>query len=82
MRRLEKEGYTCFRMAGSHTKVDIIAIKLVQGSLVWDLPIMVSPSYRDIRYIQSKPKGGYLSPKERKEKAALEGKLGINIEVL
>ena len=31
MRKLEADGYTCFRTAGSHTKVDILAFKY--GSL-------------------------------------------------
>ena len=68
MRKLEAEGYVCFRTAGSHTKVDILAFK--PGS-----------SCPYVRFIQSK-KTGYLSPQERKEKQELERRLDITIEVL
>ena len=69
MRKLEAEGYTCFRTAGSHTKVDILAFKYG------------SPWFPCVRLIQSK-KTGYLSPKERREKRKLERKLGVQIEVM
>ena len=69
MRKLEAEGYTCFRTAGSHTKVDILAMK--KGS----------PNIPSVRFIQSK-KTGYLSKQEKKDKQELEGRLGMEIEVV
>ena len=73
MRKLEAEGYVCFRQAGSHTKIDIIALRRLpktfdDGDLEW-------------RFIQSKATG-YLAPAEREEKKALEDRLGISIEVI
>ena len=71
MKKLEQEGWFCIRSAGSHSPIDIIAIKSLPKSRGWLL----------LKFIQSK-KTGYLSPQERKEKEELEQKLGINIEVM
>jgi len=70
MKKLEKEGWFCVRSAGSHSPIDIIALK--QNRLLDVL---------SIKFIQSK-KTGYLSPQEREEKEELEKKLGIIIEVM
>ena len=70
MKKLEKEGWFCVRSAGSHSPIDIIALK---RNLLLDV--------LSIRFIQSK-KTGYLSPQERKEKEEIENKLGIIIEVI
>ena len=69
MHKLEAEGYVCFRTAGSHTKVDILAFK------------PSSPFHPYVRLIQSK-KTGYLSPQEREEKKEFERRLNMKIEVL
>ena len=89
MRKLEKEGYTCFRMAGSHTKIDIIAMQGLAFSpatesvkeFLENLDGEFKPVAFQIRFIQCK-KDGYLNPKERRDKAALEKKLHIKIEVM
>jgi Holliday junction resolvase len=70
MKKLEKEGWFCIRSAGSHSPIDIIALR---RNLLLDI--------LEIRFIQSK-KTGYLSPQERAEKEELENKLGIKIEVI
>jgi len=70
MKKLEKEGWFCIRSAGSHSPIDIMAMR--QNHLLGVL---------EIRFIQSK-KTGYLTPQERKEKEGLEQKLGITIEVM
>ena len=71
MKKLEKEGWFCIRSAGSHSPIDIIAIKSLPKSRGWLL----------LKFIQSK-KTGYLTPQERAEKEKLEQKLGISIEVM
>ncbi|MEM3265646.1 MAG: hypothetical protein QXH07_06810 [Thermoplasmata archaeon] len=67
MHKLEKEGWSCFRMAGSHTPIDIIAIRNVAGK-------------KEMLFIQSK-KTHYLTPQQQKQKKEMEDKLGIAIEV-
>ena len=75
MKKLEKEGWFCIRSAGSHSPIDIIAIKPLQEAEGYN------PSRILLRFIQSK-KSGYLTPQERKEKEELEQKLGIKIQVM
>ena len=72
-KRLEREGYTVFRQAGSHTKIDLIAIRLVTDR---------NKDYKtEYRFIQSKPTD-YVAPKEREDIHNLEQRLGISIEIL
>jgi hypothetical protein len=75
MKKLEQEGWFCIRSAGSHSPIDIIAIKPLQEAEDGN------PSQILLRFIQSK-KSGYLTPKERKEKEELEQHLGIKIQVM
>jgi len=70
MKKLEQEGWFCIRSAGSHSPIDIIALK--KGDFLYGLVA---------KFIQSK-KSGYLTPQERREKEELEQKLGITIEVM
>ena len=70
MKKLEQEGWFCIRSAGSHSPIDIIALK--KGDFLYGLVA---------KFIQSK-KTGYLTPQERMEKEGLEQKLGIKIEVI
>ena len=68
MHKLEKDNWVCFRMAGSHTPIDIIAMRYKLGC-------------KEYMYIQSK-KTHYLNPKEREEKKELEDILKIEIVVM
>lgn len=80
-KKLEKENWFVLRSAGSHTKIDLIAIMgVTTEAYPQKKPFRAESPI--IRFIQCKPKGGYLNPKERKEKLELERKLGINIEVM
>jgi len=81
MKRLEEEGWFCIRSAGSHSPIDIIAIKRLYGFSTIPKGTIVNNLGTVIRFIQSK-KTGYLSPQERKEKEEIENKLGIIIEVM
>jgi len=81
MKKLEKEGWFCIRSAGSHSPIDIIAIKRLYGFSTTPKGTIVNNLGTVIRFIQSK-KTGYLSPQERKEKEEIENKLGIIIEVM
>ena len=74
-RKLERENWFVIRSAKSHSPVDLVAFKREHSFEGWTEPLQ-------IRFIQCKPKGGYLTPLERKEKAELEARLGIEIEVL
>lgn len=67
--RLEKEGWYCIRSAGSHKAIDIIAMRRSPDGII------------ELYCVQSKPKGGYLNPKEREEKERVENLLGITIYV-
>lgn len=72
-KQLEHEGWFVIRSAGSHSPVDLIALyRAIKGPA----------GILQVRLIQVKPKSGYLKPEERKEKAELEARLGIGIEVL
>ena len=80
-KQLESEGWFCVRSAGSHSIVDIVAIKASPfGGFIFEGRRI--GEYLHVRFIQCKPKGGYLSPAERKAKAELEVKLGVEIEVM
>jgi len=81
MKKLEKEGWFCIRSAGSHSPIDIIAIKRLYGFSTIPKGTIVNNLGTAIRFIQSK-KTGYLTPMERAEKEKLEQKLGISIEVM
>jgi len=81
MKKLEKEGWFCIRSAGSHSPIDIIAIKRFYEFSTIPKGTIINNSGTIIRFIQSK-KTGYLTPMERAEKEKLEQKLGINIEVM
>jgi len=81
MKKLEKEGWFCIRSAGSHSPIDIIAIRHFYRFSTIPKGTIVNNSGTAIRFIQSK-KTGYLTPQERAEKEKLEQKLGISIEVM
>ncbi|MEM3265707.1 MAG: hypothetical protein QXH07_07115 [Thermoplasmata archaeon] len=68
MHKLEAEGWSCFRMAGSHSPIDIIAIRNANNN-------------QEFMFIQSK-KSHYLNPQQRIAKKELEDKLGISIVVM
>ena len=80
-KKLEAEGWFVIRSAGSHSIVDLIALK---NRVYADVPAGMEKlfSRTTVRLIQCKPKGGYLTPKEWEKKEALEKKLGLDIEVL
>lgn len=76
-KQLEAEGWPLvIRSAGSHGVVDVISISrctCADGKPTGPI---------EVRLIQSKPKGGYLTPKERAAKAELEKRLGIVVEIV
>lgn len=79
MARLRAEGWFCIRSAGSKGPVDIVAFKRqVTPDGRWPGGVLRTVT----RFLQVKPPSGYLTPKERAEKAELEKRLGIAIEVL
>ena len=75
-KQLESEGWFVIRSAGSHSIVDLVAFM--------SAPTDSEPSgyLLRVRFIQCKPKGGYLSPEERAKKKEIEERLHITIEVL
>lgn len=86
-KQLESEGWFVIRSAGSHSIVDLVAFKgfvdLDKVPAVWDTSYGTPPNNNcSFRFIQCKPKGGYLSPEERAKKKELEERLHITIEVL
>lgn len=88
--KLESEGWFVIRSSGSHSPVDLVAFMGVEVSSPSEttermLQRLKEPFKVDkllMRFIQCKPKGGYLTPQERIGKEALERRLGITIEVL
>lgn len=84
-KKLEEQNYFVIRSAGSHSAADLVALKrlkewrwvVINGILTQrEVPVW------EIRLIQCKPRGGYLTPDERAKKAELESRLGMEIEVM
>ena len=63
MKKLEKEGLFYIRSAGSHSSIDIMAMKHLPKYEALPLCSIISQSEIIFRFIQSK-KTGYLTPQE------------------